>query len=246
MRISGMPALGRVAAAATAGAIAVTGVIAGAGAAGAAVTHARRLPTSLSVREAPHPVRHFDSVSGTLRSRRVALRGKVVYLAARPAGTDRRFLVLAAGRTGRHGGVAFRVHPAVRTRYVLVFAGSANFQAARSGVVTAGRCLPGPARRLPTTLSVREVTHPARHFDWVGGVLKSRQVTLRGKLVYLEGRRAGTDGRFTVLAAGRTGRHGGVAFRVHPAHRTRYMLVFRGSPNFRPSHSGVVVTRAVA
>ena len=246
MHVSGMSVLGRVGAAATAGAIAVTGVIAGADAAGAAVTHARRLPTSLSVREVSHPVRHFDAVGGTLKSRRVALRGKVVYLAGRRAGTDRRFVLLAAGRTGLHGGVAFRVHPAVRTRYVLVFAGSANFRAARSGVVTAAPCRSGPARRLPTSLSVREVTHPARHFDWVGGVLKSRRVALRGKLVYLEGRRAGTDRRFTVLAAGRTGRHGGVAFRVHPAHRTRYVLVFRGSPDFRPSHSGVVTPRAVA
>jgi hypothetical protein len=147
MNASGVSLLTRVGSAAAATAIAVSGVMATASTADAATTsrvmtpaaaasHVRKLPTSLSIRKVDHPRRHFDVISGALRSLRVPLRDEVVVLERRSAGT--RFHAVAAERTHRHGGwVAFRVRPAVVwTRYVLVFRGSPNFRHSHSGVVT--------------------------------------------------------------------------------------------------------------
>jgi hypothetical protein len=106
-----------------------------ASAADASATHVRKLPTSLSILKVDHPRHGFHVIRGVLRSHRVPLRYKVVFLESRTAGT--RFAVVGRERTHRHGGwVAFRVSPTVTTRYVLVFRGSPNFQHSHSHPVT--------------------------------------------------------------------------------------------------------------
>ncbi len=243
MRVSGKSLLLRAGSAAAATAIGGTGIAVTAGAANAAVTHPPKLPTSLSVRVATHPYYHFDVVSGVLKSHRVPLRDELVYLESRPAGSTAKFDVLAKDRTGRYGEADFRVKPATATRYVLVFPGSPNFRAARSAAVTV-KSVVTPPRRLATSLSIREVTHPRYHFDVVSGGLVSGRTQLRDKLVYLESRPADSTAKFTVLAKKETGWHGGVDFKVSPSVTTRYELVFPGGAYFAPSHSGVVTAAA--
>jgi hypothetical protein len=99
-------------------------------------------------------------------------------------------------------------------------------------------------RKLPTSLSIRLVHHPRHHFDVVSGQLKSHQVPLRDKVVLLERRTAGK--KFHVVAREVTGRHGFVAFPVAPKATSRFVLVFRSTPNFRHSHSGVVTVKVKA
>jgi hypothetical protein len=134
MRAFSLTLLTRVGATAAAAAIAATGVLATASVADAATTHVRKLPTSVSVRKVAHPAHGYDTVSGVLRSHRARVRDKVVYLERKTATT--KFVVVAHKITGRHGGVAFRVSPAVTTKYELVFRGTPNFRHSHSGVVT--------------------------------------------------------------------------------------------------------------
>ena len=126
--------LTRAGAAAATGAIAISGAMVTAGAANAATTH--RLPTHLAIakRHAVEHHQHITAIGGDLRSGRVALRDKVVFLDRRTPGT--RFTVVGHETTNRFGQVAFVVNPKVTARFVLVFKGSANFRASRSQVVT--------------------------------------------------------------------------------------------------------------
>lgn len=125
----------RVGSAVAAAAIATAGAMAMTSAADAAAAHhVPKLATSLSIRKVSFPRHHFAVISGDLRSHRVPLRDKVVYLESRTKGT--RFAVVAHEVTHRRGWVAFKVSPSVTTRYVLVFKGSPNFRRCRSGVVT--------------------------------------------------------------------------------------------------------------
>jgi hypothetical protein len=135
MRASVLTRAGSVAAIA---AIATSGAVVTAGAA-SATTHARRLPTHLSI--AKHPVvehhHHATVISGVLRSRRFPLRGKTVFL-DRKKGT--KWVVVGHERTNRHGGVAFVVRPKVTAKFALSFKGNANFRPSHSRVViVAGR-----------------------------------------------------------------------------------------------------------
>lgn len=98
--------------------------------------------------------------------------------------------------------------------------------------------------KLVTSLSIRKVTFPRRHFALIGGDLRSDRVPLRDKVVYLESRTA--DTRFRVVAHERTHLLGLVVFKVSPKATTRYKLVYKGSPNFRACSSGVVTVRAGA
>jgi hypothetical protein len=129
-----MSLLTRVGSVAAAAALATSGVLATAGAADATTTHLRRLPTSLSIVKVAHPRHHFAVVSGRLSSHRIPLRDKFVYLARRTPGTS--FHIVRRELSHRHGWVAFRVSPGVRSQYVLVFRGSPNFRPSHSGVVT--------------------------------------------------------------------------------------------------------------
>jgi hypothetical protein len=46
------------------------------------------------------------------------------------------------------------------------------------------------------------------------------------------------------VATAKTDKNGLVKFTVTPATRTAYVLVFKGTANFRHSHSAVIVLRA--
>jgi hypothetical protein len=228
--------LTRAGAATAATAIALAGAAVTGSAADAATHHARKLPTSLSIRLVKHTKLGFDVIRGQLRSHHVPLRHKTVLLESRTATT--KFTVVDSARTGRHGVAAFRVSlPSETTKYKLVFAPHPNFRGSHSGVVTIHVASPPPP--VSTSLSIRLVKHPKRGFDSISGQLRSHRVGLDGKTVLLESRTAGT--KFAVIDTGTTGVHGVVRFReAIPAETTKYKLVFEAVPGFRASHSGVV------
>jgi hypothetical protein len=136
MSASRMSLLTRVGATAAAAALATSGAMVASSAADASAAHVRKLHTSLSIRKVNHPKLGFDVIRGSLHTRRVPLRDKIVYLESRTKGT--KFAVVAQQLTHKHGGwVAFKVTPTTTaTRYVLVFKGSPNFRHSHSGVVT--------------------------------------------------------------------------------------------------------------
>lgn len=133
MRASILARAGSVVAAA---AIAASGAMATAGAASAATTHAPRLATHLSIAKVPAVLhhRHVALIIGDLRSHRIPLRDKVVFLDRRTATSG--WVVVGRELTHRFGRVAFVVDPKVNARYALVFKGSLNFRPSHSRVVT--------------------------------------------------------------------------------------------------------------
>lgn len=94
-------------------------------------------------------------------------------------------------------------------------------------------------RRLPTHLSIAKI--PVRHHRVViVGRLTSFRRPLRHEVVYLDRR----SGIFLVrVGHEKTDKFGAVAFVVNPPKTTQYVLVFRGTVNFRPSHSSFVTVR---
>ena len=98
-------------------------------------------------------------------------------------------------------------------------------------------------RRLPTHLSIakRHAVEHHRHLTVIGGDLRSRRFGLRDKVVYLERRTPGT--KWAVAGHETTNRFGQVAFAVNPAATTRFVLVYKGSKNFRASRSRVVTVK---
>ena len=229
--------LTRAGAATAATAIALAGAAVTGSAAGAATHHARKLPTSLSIRLVKHPKAGFDVIRGQLRSHRVPLRHKTVLLESRTATT--KFAVVDSARTGAHGVAAFRVSlPAETTKYKLVFAPHPNFRASHSGVVTI-RVASTPPPSVRTSLSIRLVKHPRKGFDAISGQLRAHRTGVAGQTVLLESRTAGT--KFAVIDTGTTGVHGVVRFKeATPAETTKYKLVFEAVPGLLASHSGVV------
>ena len=133
MRASLLARAGSVAAAAV---TATSGAMATASAAGAATTHARRLPTHLSIskEQAVAHHKHVVVIGGRLTSHNVPLRGKVVYLDRRTA--HAKWVVVGKEVTHKRGAVAFVVCPKVSARYALSFKGSLNFRPSHSKVVT--------------------------------------------------------------------------------------------------------------
>ncbi len=107
---------------------------------------------------------------------------------------------------------------------------------------TAGAATTHPLR-LPTHLSVAKVSAVAHHPHEriILGDLTSHRVPLQGKAVYLDRRIA--HHRWAVVAREVTDRRGAVAFVVSPRKNAHFVLVFRGSPNFRPSRSRVVTVK---
>ncbi len=94
-------------------------------------------------------------------------------------------------------------------------------------------------KRLPTHLSIAKIPAPHDHVVIVGR-LTSFKRPLRHEVVYLD-RRAGI---FLVqVAHEKTDRFGAVAFIVDPPKTTQYVLVFKGTVNFSPSHSSFVTVR---
>lgn len=132
MRASLLVRAGSLAAAA---AIATTGAMAATGAADAATAAPHKLPTHLAIAKRPATLHHkrVTLIAGQLRSHRVPLRDKVVYLDRRTAGT--KWTVVGKAVTGRLGRVAFVVTPKVKAQFVLVFRGNPNFRASHSRVI---------------------------------------------------------------------------------------------------------------
>jgi hypothetical protein len=126
--------LTRAGAVAAAGAMALTGAVVMAGAADAATAH--RLPTHLGIakRHAVEHHRRITLIGGELRSRRVPLTGKVVYLDRRIPGG--KWTVIGHESTNRRGQVAFVVNPKVTARFALSYKGNLNFRPSVSRVVT--------------------------------------------------------------------------------------------------------------
>ena len=112
--------------------------------------------------------------------------------------------------------------------------------ATSGALATAGAAGAAPAvKRLPTHLSIAKIPAPHDHVVIVGR-LTSFKRPLRDEVVYLD-RRAGI---FLVqVAREKTDKHGAVAFIVDPPKTTQYVLVFKGSVNFSPSHSTFVTVR---
>lgn len=95
------------------------------------------------------------------------------------------------------------------------------------------------AKRLPTHLSVAKVPAPHDHTVIVGR-LTSFKRPLRDEVVYLDRK----HGIFLIqVAHEKTDKFGAVAFIVDPPKTTEYVLVFKGSVNFSPSHSSFVTVR---
>jgi hypothetical protein len=116
--------------------------------------------------------------------------------------------------------------------------------AAASLIGTANAAVLPP--RHHTTLSIVEAKSVIRlgHTDTIAGRLTAGifRPGLATRIVFLE-REVGR--RFELVNAGITGRNGGVVFVVRPRFNAKYELVFKGGPNFAPSHSGVVTVKVV-
>ena len=112
--------------------------------------------------------------------------------------------------------------------------------ATTGALATAGAAGAAPAvKRLPTHLSIAKIPAPHDHVVIVGR-LTSFKRPLRDEVVYLD-RKAGI---FLVqVAHEKTDKFGAVAFIVDPPKTTQYVLVFKGSVNFSPSHSTFVTVR---
>jgi hypothetical protein len=94
-------------------------------------------------------------------------------------------------------------------------------------------------KRLPTHLSVAKVPAPHDH-TVILGRLTSFKRPLRDEVVYLDRK----HGIFLIqVAHEKTDKFGAVAFIVDPPKTTEYVLVFKGSVNFSPSHSSFVTVR---
>jgi hypothetical protein len=100
------------------------------------------------------------------------------------------------------------------------------------------------APRLPTHLAIakRHAVEHHRRITVIGGDLRSRRVPLKGKLVFLDRKTAGST-TWTVIGHESTNRFGQVAFVVNPTVTAHFVLVYKGSPNFLPSHSRVVTVK---
>lgn len=93
--------------------------------------------------------------------------------------------------------------------------------------------------RLDTSLKIHVARRTAANgaADTVYGHLASRGHRLVNEAVILQDKVVGSGNGWAQAAEAKTGRRGMVYFPVTPTAPTRYRLVFRGSPNFQPSHS---------
>jgi hypothetical protein len=98
-------------------------------------------------------------------------------------------------------------------------------------------------KRLPTHLSIvtiPAIEPPATQVTVITGHLGSGKFALRDEQVFLDRK----NGIFFVdVAHEKTDKAGLVAFVVNPQKTAQYVLVFKGSVNFSPSHSAVVTVQ---
>jgi hypothetical protein len=98
--------------------------------------------------------------------------------------------------------------------------------------------------KIPTHLFVRDHGVKGTHHasDAIIGLLRARGVPLPKRTVELFSRTKGT--KWAEVTSGTTTKAGIVRFTVTPATATRYVLVFKGGPVFRHSHSAVILLHA--
>jgi hypothetical protein len=123
--------------------------------------------------------------------------------------------------------------------------------AAVAGLALVGALAPASANaatpahaHIPTHLWVRDHGVKGTHHasDVILGSLRARGVGLPNRTIDLFSRTKGT--KWAEVGTAVTAKHGLVKFTVTPTTRTAYVLVFKGGPVFRHSHSAVVVLRA--
>jgi hypothetical protein len=126
---------------------------------------------------------------------------------------------------------------------------------AAAGLVAGGAAVANAASthkvKEPTILTAHVgPTHINRHHPYGAAHIRG-QLTgtgtpapqISGKRILLE--RENAKGRWVVVQRGRTGRHGYVRFLVHHvAKGATFELVFRGTANFAPAKSSVIVISA--
>jgi hypothetical protein len=101
-----------------------------------------------------------------------------------------------------------------------------------------------PVHKYPSHLFVRDHavkgSNPQSYV--IAGLLRSHLHGLPARTIYLFDKTKGN--KIAEIATGKTGAHGVVRFTVTPTVRTRYVLVFKGGPRHRRTHSAVIVLRA--
>ncbi len=116
---------------------------------------------------------------------------------------------------------------------------------ATTGVMaTAAAADASTAPRLATHLGVakRHAVEHGHHFTVILGRLSTRHHNsgLRGRVVFLD---RVTKKGLVQVGHERTGAHGRVAFAVHPKGVVVFVLVFKGTPHLRASHSHAVIVK---
>ena len=128
--------LARVGSAAGVAILATGGVVTAAGAASAAIGHAK-LPTTLHIsnKVVAHNHHRADAFIGVLRSHRKAVAAETITLEGR-AGAHRKWAVIGTGTTGADGSVTFMVTlPTKKTQFEMVFAGDSKYLKSHSNVI---------------------------------------------------------------------------------------------------------------
>jgi hypothetical protein len=190
------------------------------GTAAVAGTHLRA-HTSLSIRAVFGSVNPGggDVVKGDLQSTDGHTAGRFVALFANTGATETTWSQVGRHRTGVQGQVAFQVIPSATTRYQLRFAGNAQQQPSRSGVVVVR-----VRDTTSLTIAVGSSSIEPGDSDTVNGVLSFDNVPIVGGTVRLLGGVVGT--KLHYLASASSAADGSVTFPVTPASTSRYMLVF--------------------
>jgi hypothetical protein len=114
--------------------------------------------------------------------------------------------------------------------------------ATTGAMATAGMAGATTPSRLHTSLSARTIpaTLHHHHVTVILGHLSSHKSPLRGEVVYLDRK----SGIFLIQVSHEvTDKIGDVVFIVAPKKATEYVLVFKGTKNFAPSHSKFVTAR---
>jgi hypothetical protein len=192
-------------------------------------------PTSLSVAESASSIDpgETDTISGVLTANGQPLADQTVLLLGR-ANNEKKRSQLGSGTTASDGTVSFAVSPALTTHYVLVFRRTASYAPAFAGPLTV-------IVRRATSLSIRAQSSniASGASDLISGVLLAGKKQLGGRTVTLQSAPAGS-GTWSDVDSAKTGKHGYVAFTVHPTQSTDYRLVFAPAPRFEGCQSGVV------
>lgn len=215
------------------------------GAAGPAIASAAVAPaaTSISIRSLKPTIQPSETVTiaGNMAVTGGSAEGRAVALEARSAG-EAVFTPIGTVTADAKGGLTLVVRPELTTHYRWHYAGAADARPRFSGeAVVRVRTGEHPARRTPTTLSIRAIkpmVAPGAK-TVVRGTLRTAKSGLRGRYVVLLARTATSNG-WQFRAGQRTKRLGQAIFTVRPRTDTTYRLAFAGAKNFQPSRSGTV------